>query len=247
MERESAAVRLNRIPGVVAGFTTRSGGVSQPPYDSFNLAVSSGDEQESVDENRRRLLERTGFGPGRLVIAGQVHGARVAVVNAPGLVPETDGLVTRERGLLLGIVAADCAAVLVADRSGMIVGAAHAGWRGTSARIVNKLVSTMRRSGLAGDALLAYVSPCISQEHFEVGPEVAQEFDDVFVVTNPTTGKAHVDLVGVLTSQLIEAGLSGDDIQVDGRCTVADPETFFSYRGQDGRTGRMMGFVGLSN
>ena len=118
-------VALNRLPGVVAGFTTRTGGVSVPPFDSFNLGLSSGDRREDVLENRARLLAAVGFPRDNLIIAGQVHGNHVEVVDAAGLVPETDALVTNRRGLLLGMVSADCAIVLLADSSGSIVGAAR--------------------------------------------------------------------------------------------------------------------------
>jgi hypothetical protein len=239
-------VGLNKLPGVVAGFTTRAGGVSVPPYGSFNLAVSTGDRREDVLENRARLLAALDFPAGSLAIAGQVHGDHVEVAESAGLIRETDGLVTRRRGLLLGMVAADCAIVLVADAAGSCVGAAHAGWRGAVAGIVGNLVATL--GGLQCDAadLHAYISPCISQARFEVGDEVAERFDERFVLFNGDSGKAHVDLRGALAAQLLAAGLEAQNVQIDGRCTYDDVENFYSYRAQNGQTGRMMGFVGLS-
>jgi hypothetical protein len=238
-------VALNRLPGVVAGFTTRAGGVSLPPFDSLNLAVSTGDRREDVLENRARLLAAVGFPSGSLAIAGQVHGNHVEVVETAELIRETDALVTTRRGLLLGMVAADCAIVLVADAAGSCVGAAHAGWRGAVAGIVDNLLTSMRGFGCVAADLHAYVSPCISQAHFEVGSEVAELFDKRFVVVNGKSGKAHVDLGGALEAQLVASGLDARNVQLDGRCTFDDAETFYSYRAQKGKTGRMMGFVGL--
>ena len=236
---------LQHVDGVVAGFTTRSGGVSGTPFDSLNLAVSSGDDESNVWTNRRRLLAHVGFGPGAIAIAGQVHGSHVARVDEPGLVTETDGLVTTTPGLLLGIVAADCAVVLVADDAGTIVGAAHAGWRGAAGGIVGNLVAAMRERGVRPDQLSAWVSPCISQANFEVGDEVAEQFDQSFVVENPASGKKHVDLTGALVGQLITLGIPPARIAAERRCTVHETEAFFSYRGESGRTGRMMGFIGI--
>lgn len=232
-------------PGVVAGFTRRHGGASGPPFDSFNLGLSTGDEREVVQENRRRLAEALGFAPDALVIAGQVHGDRVLEVSAAGLYPGYDGIVTRTPGLLLCITAADCAAVLLADVERGTIGACHSGWRGTEAEIVKKTVAGMERLGARPEALHAYISPCISAEHFEVGPEVAERFDDRFVRRLPGRPKPHVDLKAALEAQLREAGVPPEGVEVDPGCTFAQTDEFFSYRAEAGRTGRMMGFIGL--
>lgn len=211
----------------------------------MNLAVSSGDDRADVEQNRDVLLDRLGFPRGAMAIAGQVHGSRVAMVDGPGLVPETDGLVTQTPGLLLAMVAADCAVVLIVDDDATVVGAAHAGWRGTVGGVVEALLSRLADTGAAPDALRAWVSPCISQRRFEVGPEVAERFSAEFVSVNPDTGKHHVDLAGAIRARLTESGIPPGRIFVDGRCTVERPDLFYSYRGQRGRTGRMMGFIGL--
>lgn len=232
-------------PGLVAGFSTRLGGVSAPPFDTLNLGLSAGDERAHVLENRRRLAEHVGFRPDALAIAGQVHGAEVKRVDAPGLFPGYDGLVTRASGLLLCITAADCAAVLLADVDAGVIGACHAGWRGTVARIAEVTVHMMAREGAQPERLRAYVSPCISRAHFEVGPEVAERFDAAFVHHPPRKEKPHVDLKAAIGAQLAQAGVPPETIEVAPQCTFAEPEAFFSYRAQYGKTGRMMGFVGL--
>ena len=233
------------VPRVVAGFTTRRGGVSKSPFDSLNLAVSTGDEPELVERNRELLLRAVGFESGRLAIAGQIHGTNVAYVSGAGLVRDTDALITETPGLLLGMVAADCAIVLVAEAGGSVVGAAHAGWRGAAGGIVANLVEGMKARGCSVAELLAYVSPCISREHFEVGPEVARQFDQRFVSVNAETGKDHVDLTGVLRDQLERTGLEAARIRIDGRCTYDNPDLYYSYRAQQGVTGRMMGYIGI--
>ena len=236
---------FDEIPDLVAGFSTRQGGVSQPPFDALNLGLSTGDERADVLENRRRFAEHLGFRPDALAIAGQVHRAEIKPVDAPGLFPGYDGLVTGTKGLLLCISAADCAAVLLADAEAGVIGACHAGWRGTVARIVEKTIKEMETHGGRPERLRAYVSPCISRAHFEVGPEVAAQFDDAFVHWTSGEEKPHVDLKRAIQRQLRQAGVPPRAIEVARPCTFAEPSSFFSYRAQAGRTGRMMGFIGM--
>lgn len=236
---------FERMPGIVAGFTTRHGGVSDAPYASLNLGLSTKDPGENVQANRQRLVEAAGFSVDQLVIAGQVHGAKIKVVTKGGLFPGYDGLVTQMPGLLLCISAADCAAVLLADAKARVIGACHSGWRGTVANIAAKTVAEMKILGANPARLRAYVSPCISMEHFEVGPEVAAQFDEAFVHHLPGEPKPRVDLKAVIAAQLEQAGLAPDAIEVSPHCTMGETETFFSYRAESGQTGRMMGFIGM--
>ena len=233
------------IPGLAAAFSTRHGGMSEPPYASFNLSLSTADDPARVRENRRRLAEALGFAPDALAVAGQVHGAKVRAVDTPGLYPGFDGLVTATPGVPLCITAADCAAVLLADAEAGVIGACHAGWRGTAARIVPETVAAMTKLGAAPERMRAYVGPCISAEHFEVGPEVAERFAPDFVRRLPGKAKPHVDLKAALAAQLAEAGLPSDAVEVSPHCTFAGTDDFFSHRAEGGVTGRMMGVIGL--
>lgn len=230
---------------VVAAFTTRHGGVSDPPYASLNLGLHTEDDPAAVRENRRRLAALFGMNPDRLATAGQVHGTAVRVVDAPGHVPDCDGLVTATPNVLLCISAADCAAVLLADPEARVVGACHAGWRGAAGEVVAVTTTHMIDLGARPARIYAYVSPCISAEHFEVGPEVAAQFDDAVVHHPPGKDKPHVDLKAAITRQLEEKGVPAAHIEVSPHCTMAETDTFFSHRGEQGTTGRMMGCIGL--
>ena len=236
---------FEQAPGIVAGFTTRHGGVSDAPFTSLNLGLSTKDPNENVQANRQRLVEAAGFSLDQLVIAGQVHGSKIKVATEAGLFPGYDGLVTQMPGLLLCISAADCAAVLLADAEARVIGACHSGWRGTVANIAAKTVAAMQKLGADPVRLRAYVSPCISMENFEVGPEVAAQFDDRFVYHLPGEPKPRVDLKAVIVMQLEQAGLAPDAVEVSPYCTMAETDTFFSYRAENGQTGRMMGFIGM--
>lgn len=238
------AAHLEAAAGVVAGFTTRAGGVSAAPYGRLNLGASVGDDAAAVAENRRRLAAALGFAPEAFALAGQVHGRAVRHVEAPGLYPGFDALVTTTPGVLLGIVAADCAAVLLADAAAGVVGAAHAGWRGAVAGIVGETVAAMARLGAEPARLAAYVSPCIGPARFEVGEEVAAAFDPAFVRRPPGAPRPFVDLKAALAAQLAAAGVPAAAVEVDAACTASDTARFFSYRAEGGQTGRMLGFIG---
>ncbi len=233
------------LPGIVAGFSTRAGGVSEAPFESLNLGFSTGDDEAAVRENRRRLLAALGFPLEALVTAGQVHGVRVATVKEPGHVARTDGLITDRRGLALGILVADCGAVLLADAGAGVVGACHAGWRGAAAGIPIMTVEAMRKLGAEPLRMRAWVSPCIGPADFEVGPEVARQFDEAHVQTRAEWAKPHVDLPGAIVTQLLKMGLDEAHIETAG-CSTFDTDRFFSYRADGGATGRMMGVIGLT-
>jgi len=231
---------------VIAGFSTRHGGVSAPPYDTLNLGVHVGDDAKSVEENRRRFCAALDTDPAWLATARQVHGGTVRVVDGPRHVPFCDGMVTDTPGILLAVTAADCAAVLLVDPDAGVVGACHSGWRGTVQEIAGRTVDTMATRDAEPQRIHAYVSPCISTEAFEVGPEVAAQFDDTHVETRDTWRRPHVDLKGAITQQLRDRGVPADQIEVSPHCTAQEPEDFFSYRATEGGpTGTMCGAIRL--
>lgn len=235
---------FSESPGVAAAFSTRAGGVSRAPFDALNVGYTTGDDEAAVRENRRRLLDALGFDEDVLATVGQVHGTDVARVTEPGHTEQHDALVTDRRGLVLGVPVADCGAVLLADAAAGVVGACHAGWRGTVGGIPIETVEEMQKLGAVPRRIRAYVSPCIGPDDFEVGPEVAAQFDEAHVRRSPAWAKPHVDLPGAIVAQLVEAGLDRAHIEVDG-CSTFDTERFFSYRAEAGTTGRMMGLIGL--
>ena len=207
-----------------AGFTTRS----------------FAPEGTSLDDTRRRVALEVGM---PIASVGQVHRADVATVRGPGHVNEHDGLVTDQRGLLLTVIAADCGVVLLADRGAGVVGACHSGWRGTVAGIVGETVRAMAALGASPSRTRAYVAPCISLDAFEVGEEVAAQFDASVVERRAEWPRPHVNLKAVLEGQLRDAGVV--DVEVAAGCPVLDNDRFYSYRAEGGTAGRMVGFVGI--
>ena len=239
------------LPAIVAAITTRHAPVGVALGDlGYALGTNTETEAATRDAHQAALLRALDFRAESdpadvLVLAGQVHGAEVETVTAAGVYRERDALVTSQPGVLLAIQVADCAPVLLADPEARVVGAAHSGWRATVANIAAQPVAAMPSLGAEASRIRAYIGPCISQAHFEVGPEVAAQFDDRFVTVPSPGAKPHADLKAVLRAQLLSAGLAETHLDIDPGCTVADNDRFFSYRAEAGRTGRMLGVIGL--
>ncbi|MEM9456152.1 MAG: peptidoglycan editing factor PgeF [Myxococcota bacterium] len=233
-------------PTLVHGFTTRLGGYSQGRYASLNLGRKWGDDPQAVQRNFEAVAQAGGFELPWLVRVRQVHGADVLRARHVGPDSEADALwCHRDDGpCVVGVLTADCVPVLLADREGAAVAAVHSGWRGTVAEIAVATVRVLDDAGIPPERLVAAIGPCIEQAAFEVGEEVAEQFDQAFV-ERERWPKPHVDLVGVVRAQLVASGVPAGSIVRVGGCTYGDPERYFSYR-RDGRgIGQMMSFIGL--
>lgn len=225
--------------GIIAGCTLRTGGVSTGTYESLNLGAHVGDDFAAVSENRRRFLSECAL-PGEPAWLSQVHGTRVAVDPVPGT--EADAALTGSPGVVCAIMVADCLPILFASKDGGRVAAAHAGWRGLAAGI---LENTIGEFGVAPDRLVAWLGPSISQSAFEVGDEVRQAFmdtnDDASACFDANDrGRWQADLDGLARQRLAAAGVGS--IYGGGLCTWSDAGRFFSYR-RDGQCGRMAAFI----
>jgi YfiH family protein len=219
------------------GFFTRRGGVSTGPFASLNCSLSGQDKPESVLENRTRAARFLNAEPALLLGLSQVHGADVVTVQGPwahGQGARADAMVTSRPGVALGIVTADCAPVLFADEGGGIVGAAHAGWRGALAGVLEATIAAMTRLGARPDHIAAAVGPCIAQPSYEVGDDLrdavlARRFADaVFFAAGRRPGHWQFDLPGYCAARLRAAGLR--QVSVTGHDTLADESRFFSHR-----------------
>ena len=243
-----------RVAGVGALMTTRSGGVSRAPYATMNVGAAVGDDTGAVTANRALLGEAMGAAP---VFLRQVHGARVVRVDAGDAAPgapvhEADAVVTREAGVACVVQAADCLPVLLAAPDGRAVGAAHAGWRGLSAGVVEAAVDALCRAGqCAPGDVVAWLGACIGPDAFEVGEDVLIAFGTASGHDGARAGrfkakggaKWYADLVGLARDRLVAAGV--ERVSGGAWCTVTDASRFFSYR-RDGVTGRMAAAVWIA-
>jgi YfiH family protein len=228
-------------PGVVAFTTLRNGaGVSAAPFDRFNLGARCGDTPDAVAGNRAELSRRYGLpSPPRWL--RQVHGTAVAIEPGDDE-PQADAAVARTPGTVLAILTADCLPVVFAAADGNEVAAAHAGWRGLAAGVLEATIAAMHAQP---EHLLAWLGPCAGPQAYEVGQEVF----DAFVARDPLAGAAfvatrpghwHVDLHALARQRLLAAGVAR--VHGGGLCTISDPRRFYSHR-RDQRTGRMATLV----
>src|SRR5271154_1829918 len=168
-----------RIPGVAHGFFTRLGGVSQGVYASLNGGVGSRDTPEAVTENRARIAAGLGAAPERLAVPFQIHSPDAVAITElwpESARPRCDALVTATPGLALGVTGADCGMILFADQRARVVGAAHAGWKGALAGVVEATVAAMERLGAKRGEIVAALGPCIGRRSYEVGREFVAAF-----------------------------------------------------------------------
>jgi YfiH family protein len=231
------AENLKAMPGIRHGFFTRQGGASQGIYASLNCGLGSGDRQEMVLENRRSVARHLGGTSDGVVTLYQEHGTtalEVASLMARDGLPHADAVISATPGLVIGVLTADCAPVLLADAGAGVVAAAHAGWRGAVAGVVESAIAGMERLGAKRARIAAAVGPCINRDAYEVGPE----FEAQFLIRDPESrrffthsddnGRAHFDLPAFVVHRLQKAGIGS----VLGRspCTYENESLFFSYR-----------------
>ena len=223
----------------------------------MNLGFTQEDDRASVVENRRLFVEAITSDPDSpLRTVRQIHSNRSVLISSEGEQPtEADGMITDRPGILLGILTADCVPVLVADPRRRVVGAFHAGWRGTVERILEHGIQRMvKEFGSDPAEIIAAIGPCIRGCCYSVGDEVMTRFEANFSYgaelfslrqESPEGRTQSLDLVEANRRQLIAAGVSAGSISVVGGCTSCEMDRYFSHRASGGRAGRMMAVIGI--
>ena len=262
------------FPWLVHSFSTRAGGVSRGG--TLNLGFTKNDSRAAVERNRNLFLKATGAEGLKSVSMRQIHSDiihHISDIPISSLVG--DGVITNTPGLLLSIQTADCLPILLADPKKRAVGAFHAGWRGTLARVVEKGIGEMRRQfGSNPRDLRAAIGPGIHKCCYQVGPEVREVFHSRFAYSDelfheqresdvvhekypllfmnarapghgPDQSKLYLDLVAANTRQLLDTGVLAKNISVSPLCTSCRTDLLFSYRAEKGGTGRLMGVIGI--
>ena len=228
------AIRSGLI-GVPHGFLGRRGGVSEGVCAGLNVGLGSGDDRDAIVENRRRAV--AAVAPGRrLVTLHQVHSPTALVATEPwpdDARPHADAIVTDRPGLALGILTADCAPVLLADADSGVVGAAHAGWKGTLGGVIEAAVGAMESLGADRARIAAAIGPAIARKSYEVDEGFARRFaeadpDNDRFFTPGRDGHYQFDLEGLVAARLAAAGVTRAEAL--GLDTYSDPDRFFSYR-----------------
>jgi YfiH family protein len=217
------------------GFFTREGGVSQGLFASLNCGERQ-EEPKNVEENLRRVAEAMQVPSDRLVSCAQIHSTTVMTVGRPWVrdeKPKADAMVTKEKGLALGVKTADCGPVLFHDAKANVIGAAHAGWKGAVNGILEETISAMEELGAKAKDITAVIGPSIQQNSYEVGPEFSVPFlkqdaaNEAFFKKGNREGYPLFDLPGYILQRLKLRGLNAHSIGFD---TCSDEKRFFSYR-----------------
>jgi YfiH family protein len=227
---------LSEIPSISHGFFTRNGGVSEGTYQSLNCGWGSNDNLAHVEENRRRVSKSLGALPKNLCSLYQIHSADVVNVTSPWTresMPQADAMVTNKPGIALGILTADCVPVLFADSKNNVIGAAHSGWKGAFAGILQNTVNAMIALGADFNHITASIGPAISKDSYEVGVEFYQNFwgksADYRKYFSPSR-EAHYffNIKGFVKDMLLETGIQAvNTLEND---TYIEEDNFFSYR-----------------
>jgi purine-nucleoside/S-methyl-5'-thioadenosine phosphorylase / adenosine deaminase len=230
-------------PEISHGVSTKLGENVSPPFYN-NMSFKVGDNEFNVKQNRDKFFGSLGIDQKSLAIPQQVHSENIQIIIKQGYYPDTDGLITQESGIFLIISTADCYSVLIYDSLKKVIANIHSGWRGTQKKIVTKAVEKMKSGfGCKIENLTVFIGPGISKNHFEVGEDVANMFDDMFI--NRKNGKYYVDLKADIISQLKKLGIKDSQMEIYPGCTFDEKDYLHSYRRDRDKSGRMFSVIGM--
>lgn len=226
----------------------RRGGVSKGDLGELNLSFKVNDEKANVVENRKRLAEAMGVISEKILFPSQTHSTNIKVIESNTSdkdLEDTDAILTAEKGLLISVMSADCVPILLYDFKERVIGAVHAGWRGSVGRILSKTISAMEKNfGTKAENLIAGIGPSICQEVYEVGEEVIVGVrkslgeQPGILLNKGREDKAFLNLWEINKRQLLEAGVRESSIETAGICTYKNDTTFFSARKSGNKAGR---------
>lgn len=237
--------------------TTIIGGISDGNYESFNLGIYSGDKIENVLENRSQLTSALNIDSKNIYLPYQIHKDKIGIVDdsflsksedeKTDILNGIDAIITNKKDICIGVTTADCVPILIFDPTNNVLAAVHAGWRGTTAKIIVKTITKMQEGySSKSDELIVGIAPSITQKYFEVGEEVVNEFIEAGFPVNDIgyrdsiSKKMHLDLQTANKFLMLEAGVLAQNIEISGLCTYSSPQLFFSARRQTINSGRMV-------
>jgi len=236
---------FSRYNNLTCVLSTATGGTGGPKNGKLNLGFSGSDSEESVRANRKLFLQSAGGTEEKIAIGNQVHSTNVRIVNSAGSYDRTDGLITSSTDLSLIVSSADCLPIFLFDTLNGVIGVVHSGWKGTRDGIASKAVNLMREEFKTEQSnLICGIGPSIEAVCYEVGEEVALQFDEEFL-TESSNGNYCLDLKKAVVSQLVGAGVPQENIEVSPICNKCDADNFFSYRREGRSAGRMWGLIRL--
>lgn len=234
---------FKQFPEISFGFSPKFA-LERPDPFYFNLSLSVGDDANAVNENREAFFMELGLSTSQIALQMQVHSDIITIVEKPGLVGESDALITNKTNLGLAISAADCTPIFIFDKSKKIIAGIHSGWRGTEKKIALK---TLRKLVDEFDTkiedLFVYVGPSISHKNYEIGPEVAALFSTDYVLK--IDGKLYLDVLSANVDMIEEFGVPINQIEISPYCSYKEKDLLHSFRRDGNNSGRHLGVISL--
>ena len=234
---------FKQFPEIIFGFSTKVGLLRKKPY-YFNMSYSVGDEPQVITENRESFFNKLGLNTESVAYQKQVHSDKISFVKVGGACGESDAMVTNKNNIGLAISTADCCSVFIYDPVNKVIAGIHSGWHGTSKAILLKVLRFLANEfdSAAGD-LICYLSPSISEKNYEVGAEVAEQFDLNYL--KQRNGKYHLDIPKINEDILLNYGVIPHNIQVSNLCSYEYSSVLHSYRRDGKKSGRALGVIAL--
>lgn len=234
---------LSKFPEITFGMSTKIGLEREAPY-YFNLSLTVGDDPLIVQENREKFFNSLDLNTSQIAFQKQIHSDIVKFVENPGLLGESDALITAKPNIGLSISAADCTPIFIYDRENKIIAAVHSGWCGTQKKILKKVLSNMSHHYKSQpEHLFAFIGPAISQNNYEVGKDVAVLFDQKYLKIE--NQRIYLDVTLANKDFLLSFGIPEKNIEVSNLCTYAEKDLLHSYRRDGVKSGRMIGLITL--
>ncbi|TSA29385.1 MAG: peptidoglycan editing factor PgeF [Ignavibacteriales bacterium] len=233
---------FQKFPEIIFGLSTKIGLDRTEPF-YFNMSLTVGDDREIVRANREAFYNELGLTTEQIAIQKQIHSDIITIVGEPGLVGESDAMITTQKGIGLAISTADCTPIFIYDRNNQIIAAVHSGWRGTEKQILRKtILILLEQFNCSPNDLLVYIGPSICQKNYEVGDEVAKHFHRTYI--KKIDHKLFLDLLGVNKDVLLDLGIHKSSIEISSLCSYEE-KYLQSYRRDGKRSGRALGLIAM--
>ncbi len=234
---------LSRYEEIIFGFSTKICVERKPPF-YFNVSTSVGDDEKIVRENRELFFQELGLKLENVAIQKQVHGDKINYVTKGGFCGESDALITDKRNLGLAISTADCTPIFIFDKKNKVVAAVHSGWRGTEKKILLRVLNKLKEDyNSSPQELIGYIGPSICQKNYEVGKEIAEKFEQKYLI--PKGDKYLLDVSGINYDILLNFRIPKENIQLSSYCTFKMKYLLHSYRRDGLHSGRALGIIAM--
>lgn len=234
---------FSKHPEIIFGMSTKIGLERGTPY-YFNLSLTVGDDPSIVKENREKFFQSLGLNTSQIAFQKQIHSDIIKFVENPGLLGESDALITTKPNIGLAVSAADCTPIFIYDRVNKVIAAVHSGWRGTQKKILKKVLSNLNYHYKSQpENLLVFIGPAISQDNYEVGKDVAVLFDQKYL--KKENQHLYLDVTLANKDFLLSFGIPEENIEVSNLWTYAEKDLLHSYRRDGEKSGRMLGVIAL--